>query len=75
MYRAEHDTNVEPIDIFECDTLGACRMFRIQPIEGFLEAHDITRKELADVIVAAVQPIGSRIGQIVYHHEDEEASS
>jgi hypothetical protein len=75
MYRSEHDANVEPIDIFECDTLGACKMFWIQPIDGFFEAHDITRKEFADIIVAAVQPIGSRIGHIVYHREDEEASS
>jgi hypothetical protein len=50
-------------------------MLRIQPIEGFLEASGITRKEFADMIVAAVQPIGTRRGQMVYHHEDEEASS
>ena len=75
MYRVEYDTNVKPIDIFECDTLGACRMFWIQPIDGFLEACGITRKEFADIIVAAVQSMGSRRGQIVYHHVDEEAAS
>jgi hypothetical protein len=50
-------------------------MFWIQPIDGFLEAYGITRKEFADIIVAAVQSMGSRRGQIVYHHVDEEAAS
>ena len=62
---------MDPITIWEGDDLGKGRVLDIVPAGyDLFAAYGITRKQFADAILSALEPLLRRPGHYLFHGED-----